>query len=294
MYLLRLSRSRFRGRFKSIAALDARHAQRVRRTTQMAVRTAGRTFLRELFSPLPTLRRFRDSGRGRSATWPPGGHLADNERVTCPLCGLRKARRLCPALAKSICSVCCGAKRLTEIRCPSTCVYLAIAKEHPSASALRQRRDDTTRLVHATRDLSERQSCAFLALVRFLGAYQGPELQPLADQDLAQAAGALASTLETASRGVIYEHRPELAGAARLLVALKPLLAEMNQPPVPGFDREVAVVLRRFEELARPAANDPPHTRRTIDLLSRTLARIAETSPAGEASQSSEPRLIVP
>lgn len=214
--------------------------------------------------------------------------------MTCPLCGLRKARRHCPALGKAICSGCCGTKRLLEIRCPPTCVYLALAKEHPSASALRQRRDDTSRLLHATRDLSERQSRAFLALVRFLGAYRAPELQPIADEDLAQAAGALASTLETAARGVIYEHRPDSPGAARLLVTLKPLIAEMNQPPLPGFDREVAVVLRRFEELARPAENDPPHTRRTIDLLSRTLTRIAETSPATEASNASEPRLIVP
>jgi hypothetical protein len=214
--------------------------------------------------------------------------------VTCPLCRLRKARRQCPALGKAICSACCGAKRLTEIRCPSTCVYLAIAREHPSASTLRQRRDDTTHLLHATRDLSETQSRTFLALVRFLGAYQAPELQPLVDEDLAQAAGALASTLETAARGVIYEHRPESLGAARLLAALRPLLADLNQPPVPGFDRDAAVVLRRFEELARPAGHSGPEARRAIDLLIRTLARIAETTPASEASRADEPRLILP
>ncbi len=220
--------------------------------------------------------------------------LADNEPVTCPLCGQRKARRQCPALGRAICTVCCGAKRLVEIRCPPTCVYLAIAREHPSASAVRQRRDDTTRLLHATRDLSERQSRTFLALIRFLGTYQAPELQPLADEDLAQAAGALASTLETASRGVIYEHRPESLSAARLLMALKPLLTEMNQPTVPGFDRDAALVLRRFEEIARPANSPSAPTTHTLELLSRTLARIAETTPASEAAGVEEPRLIVP
>ncbi len=53
--------------------------------------------------------------------------------MTCPLCSQRKARRACPALGHQICAVCCGTKRLTQIPCPSDCVYLASAREHPPA-----------------------------------------------------------------------------------------------------------------------------------------------------------------
>src|SRR4029079_6022625 len=57
--------------------------------------------------------------------------LYNNAHVICPLCGVRRARRGCPALGKQICAVCCGTKRLVEIQCPSDCAYLATAREHP-------------------------------------------------------------------------------------------------------------------------------------------------------------------
>ena len=42
----------------------------------------------------------------------------------CPLCGSRKGKRSCPALRTSICSACCGEKRIVEIACPDDCAYL--------------------------------------------------------------------------------------------------------------------------------------------------------------------------
>ncbi|MCK7478268.1 MAG: hypothetical protein M0C28_13315 [Candidatus Moduliflexus flocculans] len=38
--------------------------------------------------------------------------------MDCPLCRQRAARRRCPALDRDICAVCCGTKRLAEIRLP--------------------------------------------------------------------------------------------------------------------------------------------------------------------------------
>ena len=71
--------------------------------------------------------------------------------VVCPLCGERTARRGCPALGQQICAVCCGTKRLIEIALPGDCVYLASAREHPPAVAVRQQQRDvaTARAVHA-------------------------------------------------------------------------------------------------------------------------------------------------
>src|SRR5215831_12443457 len=128
--------------------------------------------------------------------------------VVCPLCGVRKARRGCPALGHQICAICCGTKRLTEIACPSDCTWLASAREHPPASAVKRQQHDLSLLVQFMRDFSERQSQLFFLIQTFFNEYTPPELQPLVDDDVAEATTALAATFETSSRGVIYEHRP--------------------------------------------------------------------------------------
>src|SRR5262245_27935296 len=84
-----------------------------------------------------------------SFRWFQGGFRADYTIMTavrCPLCGERRARRACPALGKLICAVCCGTKRLVEIRCPSDCSYLASAREHPAAVVVRQQQHDFDQL----------------------------------------------------------------------------------------------------------------------------------------------------
>lgn len=213
--------------------------------------------------------------------------------MTCPLCGARKARRACPALNQQICSVCCGTKRLVEIHCPSDCPYLSSAREHPAAAVVRQQQRDVGRVVHIMRDLNERQSHLFFLAATFLARYEPPELQPLIDDDVAEAAAALAATFETSSRGVIYEHRPASLPAGRLATALKQLLAETAQTISSSFERDAAVILRRIEEAARELRAAAPSQRRAlIDLLARA---VKPADPEASASAPLEPsRLIVP
>src|SRR5262245_52129795 len=96
--------------------------------------------------------------------------------VTCPLCGARRARRACPALGHEICAICCGTKRLTEIQCPSDCVYLAAAREHPAAVLVRQQQRDFGVVMQFARDLNDRQARLFVLIARFLTTYRPPEL----------------------------------------------------------------------------------------------------------------------
>src|SRR3989338_95475 len=129
----------------------------------------------------------------------------------CASCAQRKGRRECPALGRTICTVCCGTKRLIEIRCPSTCTYLTAAREHPPAVVRRQQERDVARLLPAIRQLTERQYELFFlfhaAIERYTpGVFIADGSTRLVDADVADAAAALASTLETAARGVIYEH----------------------------------------------------------------------------------------
>jgi hypothetical protein len=215
--------------------------------------------------------------------------------VFCPLCGTRRARRACPALGKQICAICCGTKRLTQIHCPSDCAYLASAREHPPAVAVRRQQRDFSLLMEVMRDFNERQSQLCFLILTFLVRYDPPELQPLIDDDVGEAAAALAATFETASRGVIYEHRPASLPAERLMSALKPLLAEVGAGGGSGFERDAAVVLRRLEDAAREArAVEQENRRALLDVVGRVISRGAPGGDADTPPPAPEPRLIVP
>lgn len=217
--------------------------------------------------------------------------------MLCSICHKRKARRACPALGEQICPVCCGTKRLTEIQCPADCVYLASAREHPAAAVVRQQQHDLEWLISRMRDLGERQSKLFFLLCSFLARYAPGDLESVIDQDIAEALGALASTLETSARGVIYEHRPASLPAERLAAAIKPLLTEVGKGGGTPFERDAAVVLRRVESAARDmAVESQGRPRAFIELLDRVIAKPARgAAPAsGPEAPDDRPRLIVP
>ena len=213
--------------------------------------------------------------------------------MLCPLCGVRRARRGCPALDKQICAVCCGTKRLVQIQCPADCTWLASAREHPPAVAVRRQQRDVGVLVQAMRDFNERQSQIFFLTATFLLRYAPLDLHGVVDDDVAEAASALASTLETAARGVIYEHRPASLPAERLATELKQMLAEAAKQATSSFDRDAAVVLRRIADaVADLRAGGHSEPRAFLDLLGRILPKVAADTAAPEAPESS--RLIVP
>lgn len=214
--------------------------------------------------------------------------------MTCPLCGAGRGRRVCPGVNQQICSVCCGTKRHVEIRCPNDCPYLSAAREHPAAVVVRQERRDFSHVVHIMRDLSERQSHLFVLVATFLTQYEPPDLQAIIDDDVSEAAGALAGTFETASRGLIYEHRPSSLPATRLVTALKQLLAEAAETRTSALERDTAVVLRRIDEGVRALRSEQPTERRALlDLFARTMK--AAGSDSGAGAEPPEPsRLILP
>jgi hypothetical protein len=153
-------------------------------------------------------------------------------------------------------------------------------------------------LVRCVRDFSERQSQLFLLISTFLVSYQPPELQRLIDDDVAEGMTALAATFETASRGVIYEHRPATLAGERLIAALKPVLAEAGRGLGSAFERDAVVVLRRVQEAVRDVRGQSDENRRAfLDLLGRVIKApsAAEASREDEAAGQPAPsRLIVP
>jgi hypothetical protein len=224
--------------------------------------------------------------------------LCEAEAMLCPLCRTRKARRTCPALRQSICAVCCGTKRLTEIDCPHTCVHLAAARQHPPAAAKRQLERDAALLLPAVRSLSTRQQQIFLLAHSIVASYEPEGFVRLADADLAEAAGTVAATLETAAKGVIYEHTASSLPAQRLARAIRDALSDAARHGTPVPDTDAAVALRAIEKGAREAAQVEGRDAATAYLdAARRMIRatgVAEASGgSGETRQEPGPSLIV-
>ncbi len=215
--------------------------------------------------------------------------------MVCPLCNQRKAKRYCPAKGAQICAVCCGTKRIVEINCPADCVYLASARSHPPAVVQRQVESDRAAMLPLLQGFSERQARVFLMLGSVIARHKGEGFQKLVDGDIAQAAEALAATIETASRGIVYEHQPASLPAARLLTELKSVVAEVSKAGGSGLERDAALALRRFEEAAKSTAKLDARSA----LFQELLARVLSPPPGTTAEPPEEPTapassLIIP
>jgi hypothetical protein len=171
--------------------------------------------------------------------------------MRCPACGQRKARRDCPALGQTICAMCCGTKRQSEIDCPAHCVHLAAAREHPAAVVRKQQEQDVGRLLPTIRHLTERQHQLFFLFHTAIARHTPDGFVRLTDADVAEATDAVAVTLETAARGVIYEQVPSSLPAQRLARELTTLLSEMRAEGATVYDREAAITLRAIAKGAR-------------------------------------------
>lgn len=212
--------------------------------------------------------------------------------MVCPSCGERKARRECPALARTICPVCCGTKRLVEIQCPADCGYLASAREHPAAVVRRRQERDVSLLLPTIRHLTERQYQLFFLFHSLIAGHKPQGLTRLVDSDLAEAAGALAATLETAARGVIYEHTPEAPPSRALAADMKAMLAQMREQGAAVYDGETAIVLRAIEQGARARRAPDESDAAYLDLVARLLQ--VTTTPQSTTGAAPAGALILP
>jgi hypothetical protein len=213
--------------------------------------------------------------------------------MQCPLCARRKARRSCPALGRTICALCCGTKRLTEIRCPDDCPHLASAREHPAAEVRRRQEADAAVILPALRGLTERQQQLFFVFQSVATRHQPGELLRLVDDDVAQAAAACAATLESAEKGVVYEHQPAAAPAQRLAAELTAMLVKLREQGPTIYDHEAARALRAIEQAARDAGRTRPGDRAYLELMARVLQQNGPQT-AADAPRDTGGAIVVP
>jgi hypothetical protein len=194
-----------------------------------------------------------------------------------------------------ICSVCCGTKRLVEINCPADCPHLASSREHPAAVVRRQQERDVAVVLPSIQHLTERQHQLFFLFQTLIARHKPEGFARVVDDDVAEAAATVASTLETAARGVIYEHAAQSMLAQRLATEMKSMLAEMREQGATVYDREVAVTLRAIEQGARDTrkhaeGGDTAYLQLMVRLLQ--LNRAAQSEAGAPARPTSS--LILP
>ena len=149
---------------------------------------------------------------------------------------------------------------------------MSAARSHPPAVIQRQRELDRAMLLPLLQGLSERQAQLFLMLGAVTSRHQSDALHKLVDDDIAQAAGALASTLETSAKGIVYEHQPASLIASRLLADLKAVVDEVVKNAGSALERDAAIALRRIEHAARMMVTVRPDAAELQQLFMRVLA----------------------
>lgn len=221
--------------------------------------------------------------------------------ATCPLCSTRKAKRFCPALARAICPVCCGTKRLVEIACAPDCQYLSTSRAHPPAVVQRQQERDLRFLLPRISTLSEMQYRLALLLQAAVVHHARHAVPPLRDADVAEAAATVAATIETARKGIIYEHQATSLPAQRLATDLGRAVAEIaNKAGAEAgrMERDAATALRALESIVRAAETelrDPADPQGSWMALAARITRGGAAAPSSEEAQESQaPRIVLP
>lgn len=153
--------------------------------------------------------------------------------------------------------------------------------------------------------LTDTQSHLFFTIQGLVLSLAGSIAPSLIDHDIAEAAGALAGTYETASRGIIYEHKPTSLPAQRLAYGLTTALkqvtddmpgARLDMPGARLKELDLLAVMRRMERAAREAkGNLEGGDHAYLDLL----GRIMKDPAAAQAASGSSPRaggsaLVIP
>jgi hypothetical protein len=140
---------------------------------------------------------------------------------------------------------------------------------------------DVTLLMATIGRLSEQQLQLFFLLQSMVLSFKPDGLASLNDADVALAAGALAASLETSSKGLIFEESTGSVPAEGLRRALKPVIDEVTKNGGARAEREVAVVLRGMERGARHDGGHIPEGRSSyLDLVARVFQQRPPAAPA--------------
>ena len=163
----------------------------------------------------------------------------------------------------------------------------------------RQQERDARFLLPLVKGLTQRQyELFFLVQGIFRRLDQAGEL-PVNDKIISDTAQALAATYNTASKGIIYEHRPSSLPAERLSRELKPLLEGVDGKGPVASTHDLIEVLRLVERAAKETSSVLDGGKRAyLELISRLMQATTDQEHLDVARQGKKvatpPRVIIP
>jgi len=169
---------------------------------------------------------------------------------------------------------------------------LSAARANPPATVRRQNEADLALLLPSIQKLTERQHQLFFLFQSVVARHRPGGFARLADRDVAEAAASVAATLETAAKGLIYEHPAQTAVASALAAELSALIQQIRAEGATVYDREAAMALRAIEAGARTIGGDAGAADAYLNLLGRLLQVNRAAEPRGPVASPSS--IILP
>jgi hypothetical protein len=149
--------------------------------------------------------------------------------MKCVLCDQRKAKRYCPAKSTQICPQCCGEKRVLEIPCPESCLYLKAGREREAEEYGRRIRSlDPASRERNQRVLSEHQDV--VAHLEYALSRERRLSRDLMDADVLKAIDVLLDTYRTEDKGILYEKSSDDLRVESLRRELRKIIESFRNP----------------------------------------------------------------
>ena len=146
-------------------------------------------------------------------------------------------------------------------------------------------------------DLSEPQYRLFLFLQGVVLQYAREADPTPLDIDVAEATATVAATLETAGKGIIYEHQAPTIPAQRLAAEIRKVVAEVaqrNGAEAARLERDAAKSLRRIEGAARAAqAEVPDATYPDMSWLAMSTRLMSSAAAEPVKPEADKPRIVL-
>ncbi|MBI1745650.1 MAG: hypothetical protein HYR55_03580 [Acidobacteria bacterium] len=157
----------------------------------------------------------------------------------CVVCNRKKAKRHCPAKFGSICSTCCGAKRIIEIQCPDDCTYLISGRDHRAQEVFARQRakSDSIQLRKDSEIMNKFGD--FMCYLQFMLVALRKDNRRMTDAETLAGVGLLLKTYETENKGILYEYHSPRAEVEAIVLGLHRAIQKYRSEETPIAPRHI-------------------------------------------------------
>lgn len=208
------------------------------------------------------------------------------EPVLCKICGRRRAKRFCPAVAGDICPLCCGTEREVSLACPLDCEYLQEAHRHEKPLPISEDQMAYPEMRITEEFLAAHEELLLFATYSLVQA--ALKTSGAVDTDVVAALQAVVQTYKTLEAGLVYETRPENLVAAAVQRSFADSIdnyrreKQEREPLSPVRNSEMIPVLVFLLRAGQSVQNGRPKGRAFIDWMQQMTSHtgVEEREPS--------------